>query len=174
MKLVFTSNVTPWPKSIDCKSGLHQESRERLWLCPRKELSGLKSPWQSGDSHQGSPPITDRGIAPHSQKLKVLWKSTWECAHEMKTLSWIETEVKFKITLMRPSSRSWLCGFTLKGLIQDLLFLLLKDGLSLLRIRRVPLCSPLSILWVCMICSLHPRMMDPRGNICNFNCCRGS
>ena len=44
----------------------------------------------------------------------------------MKTLSWVETEVKFKITLMRPCSRSWLCGFILNGLVQDLLFLLLR------------------------------------------------
>ena len=59
---------------------LHQESKERLWLTrerkvsfchPRKEQSGLKSPWQSGDTHQGSPSITDRGIAPHT--------SSWKC-----------------------------------------------------------------------------------------------
>ena len=87
-------------------------------------------------------------------------------------LSW--TEVKFKITLMRPSSRSWLCGFILKGLVQDLLSLLLKDGLSLSRVSRVPLCSPLSISWVCVVCSLHLRMMDPRDNTCNFNCSKGS
>lgn len=47
-------------------------------------------------------------------------------------------------------------------------FLLLKDGLSLSRISEVPLCSPLSIFWVCVVCSLHPRMMDPRDNTCNF------
>ena len=69
-------------------------------------------------------------------------------------------EVKFKITLMRPTSRSWLCSFILKGLVWDLLFLLLKDGLSLLRVSGVPLCSPLSVFWVCMVCSLHPCMMD--------------
>ena len=63
---------------------LHQEIKERLWLTrerkvsfchPRKEQSGLKSPWQSGDTHQGSPSITDRGIASHTQQLEVLWKS---------------------------------------------------------------------------------------------------
>lgn len=48
-------------------------------------------------------------------------------------------------------------------------FLLLKDGLSLSRISEVPLCSPLSVFWVCVVCSLHPRMMDPRDNTCNFN-----
>ena len=55
-----------------------------------------------------------------------------------------------------------MCRFILKGLVQDLLFLLLKDGLSLSRVSGVPLCSPLSVSWVCMVCSLHPRMMDPR------------
>ena len=183
MKLVFTSYVTQWPKSIDCRSGLHQESKERLWLTrerkvsfchSRKEQGGLKSPWQSGDTHQGSPSITDRGIiAPHTQQLEVLWKSVKECAHGMETLSSVEMEVKFKITLMRPSSRSWLCSFILKGLIQDL-FLLLKDSLRLSRVNGVPLCSPLSVLWICVVCSLHPRMMDPRDNTFKFNCSRGS
>ena len=42
---------------------------------------------------------------------------------------------------MRPSSRSWLWGFILKGLLWDLLFLLLKDDLSLSRVGRVPLCA---------------------------------
>ena len=142
---------------------LHQESKERLWLTrerkvsfchPRKEQSGLKSPWQSGDTHQRSPSVTDRGTALHTQQLGV-WKSAWECAHEMKALSWVETEVKFKITLVRPSSRSWLCGCILKGLLQDLLFLLLKDGLSLSRVSGVPLCSPLSVFGVYVVCSLH-------------------
>ena len=185
MKLVFTSYVTQWPKSIDCRSGLHQESKERLWLTrerkvsfchSRKEQGGLKSPWQSGDTHQGSPSITDRGIiAPHTQQLEVLWKSVKECAHGMETLSSVEMEVKFKITLMRPSSRSWLCGFILKGLIWDLLFLLLlKDDLSLSRVSCVPLCSSLNSFWVCVVWSFHPHIMDPRSHTCNFNCSRGS
>ena len=75
---------------------------------------------------------------------------------------------------MRLSIRSSLCGFILKGLIRDLLFLLLKDDLSLLGVSGVPLCSPLSVLWVCVVCSLHPHMMDLRGNTCKFNCSRGS
>ena len=79
---------------------------ESLFLSSQKRTEWLKSPWQSGDAHQRSPSITDRGIALHTQQLEVLWKSAWECAHEMKTLSWLETEVKFKIMLMRPSSRS--------------------------------------------------------------------
>ena len=99
--------------------------------------------------------------------------SAEECAHEMKALSRVETEVKFKIMLMRPSSRSGLCGFILKGLIRDLL-LLLKDGLSLSRVSGVPLCSPLNVSWVCVVCSLHPCMTDPRDNTCNFKCSRGS
>ena len=49
--------------------------KESLLWHPRKEQSGLKSPWQSGDTHQGSPSITDRGIAPHIQQLEVFWKS---------------------------------------------------------------------------------------------------
>ena len=180
MKLVFTSNVTPWPKSIDCRSGLHQESRDRLWwtreskvsFChSRKEQNGLKSPWRSSDTHQGSPSITDRGIAPHTQQLEVVWKSTKECAHEMKTLSWVEMEVKFKITLMNPSSRSWLCSFILKGLVWDLLFLLLlKDDLNLSRVSGVPLHSPLSVFWVCVVCSLHLHVVDPGNDTCIFNC----
>ena len=59
---------------------------ESLFLSFRKE-SGLKSPWQSSDTHQGNPSITDRGIALHTQQLGVLWKSMKEGAHEMKTLS---------------------------------------------------------------------------------------
>ena len=59
---------------------------ESLFLSSRKE-SGLKSPWQSGDTHQGSPSITDRGIALPAQQLEVLWKSEQEGPHEMKTLS---------------------------------------------------------------------------------------
>ena len=39
MKLVFTSNATPWPESIDCRSGLHQESRKRLWLTRERKVS---------------------------------------------------------------------------------------------------------------------------------------
>ena len=86
---------------------MNDKRKESLFCCPRKEQSGLKSPWLSGDTHQGSPSITDRGIiAPHTQQLEVLWKSVKECAHGMETLSSVEMEVKFKITLMRPSSRS--------------------------------------------------------------------
>ena len=63
----------------------------------------------------------------------------------MKTLSSVETEVKSKTTLMRPSSRGGLCGFILKGLIQDLLFCrLLKDDLSLSRLSGV-LCAVHSV-----------------------------
>ena len=58
-----------------------------------------------------------------------------------------------------------------EGLIQDLLFLLLlKDDLSLLRVSGVPLCSPLSVFWVCMVCSLHPHVADPGSDTFNFNC----
>ena len=58
-----------------------------------------------------------------------------------------------------------------EGLIQDLLFiLLLKDDLSLLKVSGVPLCSPLSVFWVCMVCSLHPHMADPGSDTFNFNC----
>ena len=40
-----------------------------------------------------------------------------------------------------------------EGLIQDLLFLLLlKDDLSLSRVSGVPLHSPLSVFWVCVVC----------------------
>ena len=31
--------------------------------------SGLKSPWWSGKNHQGSPSITDRGVAARTQQL---------------------------------------------------------------------------------------------------------
>ena len=31
------------------------------------------------------------------------------------------------------------------------------------------MCSALGVLWVCVVCSLHPRMTDPRDNTCNFN-----
>ena len=41
----------------------------------RKEQSGLKS-LLSGDTRQGYPSTTDRGIAPYTQQLEVLWKST--------------------------------------------------------------------------------------------------
>ena len=41
---------------------------------PRKEQSGLKSPWQSDDTRQQSPSIIDRGTAPHTQEFEVLWK----------------------------------------------------------------------------------------------------
>ena len=118
---------------------------ESLFLSSQKRAEWLKISLAERWHPPGSPSITDRGIALHTQQLEVLWKSAWECAHEMKTLSWLETEVEFKIMLMRPSSRSWLCGFILKGLIQDLLSLLLKDGLSLSRVSGVPLCSPLSV-----------------------------
>ena len=93
MKLMFISNVAPWPETIDCRSVLHQESRERLWLTrerkvsfchPRKDQSGLKTPWQSGDTHQGSPSITERGIAPHTQPLEVLWPMRWKHCPELK------------------------------------------------------------------------------------------
>ena len=78
-------------------------------------------------------------------------------------------------TLMRPNSRSWSCGFILKGLVPDLLFLLLlKDDLSLSMVSGVPLHSPLSVFWVWVVCSLHLCVMDLRGITCNFNCSRGS
>ena len=73
--------------------------------------------------------------------------------------------------LMRPSSRSWLRSFILKGLVQDLLFLL-KDDLSLSRVSGVPLHSPLSVFWVCVVCSLHLHVVDPGSDTCNFNCHR--
>ena len=63
------------------------KTEESLLWHPRKEQSGLKSPWWSGKHHQGSPSIIDRGIAAHTQQLEVLWKSMQECVLEMKTLS---------------------------------------------------------------------------------------
>ena len=48
---------------------------ESLFLSSQKRTEWLKSPWQSGDAHQRSPSITDRGIALHTQQLEVLWKS---------------------------------------------------------------------------------------------------
>ena len=64
---------------------------------------------------------------------------------------------------MRPSSRSWLCGFILKGLVQDLLSLLLKDDLSLSRVSGIPPHSPLSVFWVGVLYSLHPHVVDSGG-----------
>ena len=52
--------------------------------------------------------------------------------------------------------------------------LFLKDDLSFLRVSGVPLCSPLSVFWVFMVCSLHLHMIDPRDNTCNVNCSGGS
>ena len=31
-----------------------------------------------------------------------------------------------------------------------------------------PLCGPLSILQVCMVCSLHPHAVDPGGDTCSL------
>ena len=45
------------------------KSKEVCFCHLRKEQSGLKS-WLSGDTHQGSPSITDRGIAPHTQQWR--------------------------------------------------------------------------------------------------------
>ena len=100
MKLVFTSNVTPWPESIDCRSGLHQESRERLWLtrerkvsfcCPRKEQSGLKSPWWSGDTHQGSPvhhiPSRWRYCGSPCRNVPMRWKHCPELKRKLNSKS---------------------------------------------------------------------------------------
>ena len=154
---------------------LHQESKERLWLTremkvsfchPRKEQSGLKSPWQSGDTHQGSPSITDRGIAPHT--------SSWKCCGSLLRkvpMRWTHCpELKWKLN----SKSHWWgqaagvdCAASSWRARPGSSF---KDGLSLSRVSGVPLCSPLSIFWVCVVCSLHPRIMDPRGNICHFNC----
>ena len=50
--------------------------KESLFFLSQKKQNGLKFPWQSGDTHQGTPSITDKGIAPHTQQLEVLWKST--------------------------------------------------------------------------------------------------
>ena len=36
----------------------------------------------------------------------------------------------------------------------------------------VLLCSLLDILWVCVLCSLHPRVLDPGSETCNLNCRR--
>ena len=37
-------------------------------------------------------------------------------------------------------------------------------------ISGVLLYSPLGVLWVCVVCSLHPRVVDPGSDTCNFNC----
>ena len=152
MKLVFTYYVILWPKSIDCRSSLHQEGRERF------SVSQKRAEWFKVS-------LAERWQPPG--------KSTRHRQRHSPTYTTVGGILEVGMS-MRSSSRSWSCGFILKGLVRDLLFLLLKDGLSLSRVSGVPLCSPLSVFWVCVVCSLHPGMMDPRGNTCNFNCCRGS
>ena len=164
MKLAFTSNVTPWPESIDCRSGLHQESREKLWLTRERKVFFVpeKAEWfKISLAEWWHPP----GNSIHHRQRHSPTHPT--------VGSIVEVHVGM-CTLMRSSSRSWLCGFILKGLVWDLLFLLLKDDLGLSMVSGVRLCSPLSVFWVCMVSFLHPRMMAPRGNTCNFNCSRGS
>ena len=39
-------------------------------------------------------------------------------------------------------------------------------------VSGVLLYSPLSVLWVCVLCSLHPRVLDPGSETCNLNCRR--
>ena len=48
---------------------------ENLFLSSQERAEWFKYPWQSGDTHQGSPSITNRGTVPHTQQLEVLWKS---------------------------------------------------------------------------------------------------
>ena len=47
------------------------------------------------------------------------------------------------------------------------------DNLSLSRGSGVPLRSPLNVFWVCVVCSLHPHVVDPGSDTSNFNCHRG-
>ena len=163
MKLMFTSNVTPWPESIDCRSGLHLESRERLWLMRESSLfllSQKRAEWfKISLAERWHPP----GKSIHHRQRH---SPTYPAVGGI-----VEVHVGM-CTLMRPSSRSWLWGFILKGLVWDFFFL--KDDLRLSRVSGVPLRNPLRVFWVCVVCSFHPRLMDPRGNTCNFNCSRGS
>ena len=52
----------------------------------KKVMVGEREEW-SGDTHQGSLSITDRGIAPHTQHLEELWPMRWRRC-PMQELHW--------------------------------------------------------------------------------------
>ena len=64
--------------------------KESLFFLSQKKQNGLKFPWQSGDTHQGTPSITDKGIISPTHPT---------------VGSIVEVHVGM-CTLMRPSSRS--------------------------------------------------------------------
>ena len=152
---------------------MNDKRKESLFYCPRKEQSGLKSPWLSGDTHQGSPSITDRGIAPQHSSWRCCGSPCRSVSMRWKHCPELKRRLNSKSRWWGQAVGSWLCDFILKGLVQDFLFLLLlNDDLSLSVVNGVPLHSPVSVFWVSMVCSLHSHVADPGSDTFNFNCSR--
>ena len=75
--------------------------------CKKSHKLGI-SPLCRGDTHHGSPSMTDMGMAPHTQQLDVFMEVSIGVCHEMKMLSCAETIVSLKKILASPWSSSWL------------------------------------------------------------------
>ena len=79
-----------WAWSIWLEFGLHQERINRLWVtkernvshcCFKNEQRGLNSSLCKGDTHQGSPPLTDKGMTPQTQQLKFAYERVQDRTH---------------------------------------------------------------------------------------------
>ena len=76
--------------------------------------------------------------------------------------------------LVRPSSRSCLPSSILeRACPRPCFLLLLQNDLGFPKVSGVLLGGPLRVFQVSVVCLLHSGVMDPRGNVCNFNCGRG-
>ena len=115
-------NVTLCPWLID-GFFLHQESKEMLWLVRERKVPFCFSKKES--PHNGVA-IPTREVCPllmgHSPTYPTVGGVV---AHEMKTLSCAGTVVRFRIALVRPSSRSLYPAPSCGALVRDLVFFFL-------------------------------------------------
>ena len=90
----FYLKCHPWPWSVWLEFRLHPERIDRLWVtkernvshcCFKNEQRGLNSPLCKGDTHQGSPSITNKDMTPQTQQLK--FANEW--AQDKNALSWV-------------------------------------------------------------------------------------
>ena len=82
-------------------------------IVSKEEQSGLKSPLWKGDTHQGSPLVTDKGMAPQTQQLEVLWKFAYKWAQDRNTSSRVCSPRR--VVILKRNSRV-ICSSSILGL----------------------------------------------------------
>lgn len=158
---------------------LHQESKERLWLvrerkapfcCFKEGAQWYKVSITKWWYPPWSPSITDRGIAPHTQQLE-------GCGRPCKNVPLNED-----IVLCRNSSQAqnYIGETSSRNHLPSSILGRACPGPRFFFFFRMILVSRGSVgsFWVVHlvssgqrgICLLRSSVMNPRGNVCNFNC----